>query len=210
MGLQPTHDHLTPPTASQLPMSTLRIALILVIHPLQFYRELPFAFSSAPSQLYRRHAAHLLLSRWCLLTPSTFTTANGHPSSTPIPMGPPSHSHPPSLRGWVTLSQQPTLCSAPPDDILLLVPPGPPCRFSTSLFRRFRNPKDKRDFVTAGVSVGVATAFNAPIGESLCRLCDLRLFPARRCRLSLRLPWRCPAGCYGLLVVLQVVARGAG
>mmetsp|Transcript_13128 Transcript_13128/g.35103 ORF Transcript_13128/g.35103 Transcript_13128/m.35103 type:complete len:785 (-) Transcript_13128:79-2433(-) len=39
--------------------------------------------------------------------------------------------------------------------------------FSTGLFRRFRNPKDKRDFVTAGASVGVATAFNAPIGGLL-------------------------------------------
>ncbi|MEW5318605.1 MAG: hypothetical protein WDW38_009815 [Sanguina aurantia] len=39
--------------------------------------------------------------------------------------------------------------------------------FSTGLFKRFRNPKDKRDFVTAGVSVGVATAFNAPIGGLL-------------------------------------------
>lgn len=39
------------------------------------------------------------------------------------------------------------------------------CSWSTQLFKRFRNPKDKRDFVTAGVSVGVATAFNAPIGE---------------------------------------------
>lgn len=39
--------------------------------------------------------------------------------------------------------------------------------FTTGTFRRFRNPRDKRDFVTAGVAVGVATAFNAPIGGLL-------------------------------------------
>lgn len=34
--------------------------------------------------------------------------------------------------------------------------------FSTGLFRRFQNPKDKRDFVTAGTAVGIAVLYPPP------------------------------------------------
>jgi len=45
--------------------------------------------------------------------------------------------------------------------------------YKTNFFTRFRNSRDKRDFVTAGVAVGVAVAFQAPVGGLLFAFEDI-------------------------------------
>ncbi|CAG9463089.1 unnamed protein product [Pedinophyceae sp. YPF-701] len=48
--------------------------------------------------------------------------------------------------------------------------------FDTRLFQRFRNNRDRRDFVTAGVAVGVAAAFGAPVGGLLFAMEEVASF----------------------------------
>ena len=64
--------------------------------------------------------------------------------------------------------------------------------FTTAAFRRFRNPRDKRDFVTAGVAVGVATAFNAPIGGLLFAFEEVASFWQHSLGWQV---WRCAVCC---------------
>jgi len=52
--------------------------------------------------------------------------------------------------------------------------------FSVDLFSRFREPKDKRDFITAGVAAGVATAFGAPLGGLLFTFEEIASFWQQR------------------------------
>jgi len=61
--------------------------------------------------------------------------------------------------------------------------------FSTGLFERFRNPRDQRDFVTAGAAIGVAVAFNAPIGGLLFAFEEVASF------FSTSLGWQTFVGC---------------
>lgn len=69
-------------------------------------------------------------------------------------------------------------------------------KFSTGLFERFRNPRDQREFVTAGAAIGVAVAFNAPIGGLLFAFEEVASF------FSTALGWQTFFGCMlGVLVL---------
>lgn len=75
--------------------------------------------------------------------------------------------------------------------------------FSVGFFKRFRNPKDKRDFVTAGVAVGVAAAFNAPIGGLLFAFEEVASFWQQS------LGWQAFFACMCAVLSLNL-ARSAG
>ena len=48
--------------------------------------------------------------------------------------------------------------------------------FETSWFSRFRNAKDRRDFISAGAGAGVSSAFGAPVGGLLFTMEEVSSF----------------------------------
>eukprot|EP00041_Stephanoeca_diplocostata_P021223 m.489642 g.489642 ORF g.489642 m.489642 type:complete len:885 (-) comp21770_c0_seq1:2817-5471(-) len=61
--------------------------------------------------------------------------------------------------------------------------------FETSMFDRFRNVKDRRDFITCGVACGVAAAFGSPVGGLLFAMEEVASF------WSQQLGWMIFFGC---------------
>uniref|UniRef100_A0A061RFD9 Chloride channel protein n=3 Tax=Tetraselmis sp. GSL018 TaxID=582737 RepID=A0A061RFD9_9CHLO len=69
----------------------------------------------------------------------------------------------------------------------------------TNLFWRFRNSRDKRDFVTAGVAAGVAVAFSAPIGGLLFAFEEIASYWT--VNLSWQIFFSCMSGFLGISIL---------
>ncbi|XP_041457216.1 chloride channel protein C-like [Lytechinus variegatus] len=57
-------------------------------------------------------------------------------------------------------------------------------KFALPLFERFRNPEDRRNFISAGAAAGVASAFGAPVGGLLFAMEEVSSF------WSMKLSWQ--------------------
>ena len=49
-------------------------------------------------------------------------------------------------------------------------------RFQLPFFERFRNPEDRRNFISAGAAAGISSAFGAPVGGLLFAMEEMSSF----------------------------------
>ena len=53
--------------------------------------------------------------------------------------------------------------------------------FNLPFFQRFRNSKDRRNFISAGAAAGIASAFGAPVGGLLFAMEEVGDLDERMC-----------------------------
>lgn len=70
---------------------------------------------------------------------------------------------------------------------------------ATSLFDVFRNPRDQRDFISAGAACGLTSAFSSPLGGMLFVLEEMAT------HFSVQLAWQVLLSCLSCMFVIEVV-----
>jgi chloride channel 7 len=70
---------------------------------------------------------------------------------------------------------------------------------ATSLFDVFRNPRDQRDFISAGAACGLTSAFSSPLGGMLFVLEEMAT------HFSVRLAWLVFVSCLACMWIIQTV-----